>query len=112
MLDNINGDAKYVTDILYQCARSSKREAREQGENTTLERRERLIENKDDLQLWRAITWNGEYEGENKSNVCPSDDEFKNYFESNFNPPNIVRLTDCDFSSDVSIPLLDDLLTQ
>ena len=40
--------------------------------------------------------------------MCPSDDEFKEYFETNFNLPGNIRLTDYDFSTDVSIPLLDD----
>lgn len=92
MLDNINYDAKNVTDIVYQCARASKREAHVQSENSSLRRWETIIENKKkvDLQLWRVINWKGKYEGEkkkNSSNVCPSDDEFKLYFENNCNPP-------------------------
>ncbi len=63
---------------------------------------------KDNLQLWTAINWQGEVGGENNSNVCPSDNDFKDYFETNFNPPDNVKFTECDFSTDVSIPLLDD----
>ncbi len=42
--------------------------------------------------------------------MCPSEDDFKDYFETNFNTPDNVKLTDCDFSTYVSMPLLDDLI--
>lgn len=51
-----NDDAiKHVTDVLYQNAMCSRREARTQDMNNTLERWERILQNNDDLNMWKAI---------------------------------------------------------
>ena len=110
---SIDETANNVTDLLYQCASDSKRVQQVVGNNPagTHERWDRLVQNKDDLQLWRAINWKGEYDHSSKSDICPSDQDFKEYFESNFNPPNGLRLNDCNFSTDVSIPILDEIIS-
>lgn len=56
----------------------------------------------------RAINWKGEYDSTNKNDNCPSYEEFKVYYESTFNPHNNVRLSDCDFTINVLIPILDE----
>lgn len=65
------------------------------------------------MKLSSAINWKGEYEYESdtKINWRPSDDEFKLFYKSNFYSPN-TDLAESDFSSNVSIPILDDPIRQ
>ncbi len=78
--------------------------------NTDLGRWERLLRNNDDLQIWKAINWRGEYEGKSNS-ACPSDEEFKIFFEQTFNSPDDLWLPDQHLNYEVSIPLLDEPIT-
>lgn len=39
------------------------------------------------------------------------EDEFQQLYERNFAPPNVVKLSECDFNSNVTIPILDDPIT-
>ena len=109
LCDNINDAANNVTDLLYQCARASRHQQRQsQYGETGVERWQRLIQGKDDLKLWNAINWKGEFDKGSRSDECPTDTEFKEYFEENLNPPETVRLNDCDFTTNVTIPILDE----
>ena len=56
MLGQNTDDAmKHVTEVLYQNAKSSKRKALTRDMNSTLGRWERLLENNDDRNIWKAI---------------------------------------------------------
>ncbi len=110
-LASIDDAVKEVTDTLYQCAKVSRRETQVQTVSAALGRWERLVENNNDLEVWRAIDWKGEYENSHKSDVKPTNEQFKEYIESSFNPPAEVRLDPNMFASDVMIPLLDEPIT-
>ena len=62
--DRTEDVAKKVSNSLYGCAKSSVREARVIVRDLGMGRWERLLDNKDDLQLWRAINWKGEYDND------------------------------------------------
>lgn len=100
--------AKNVTDTLYRCACASRGEQRPRDMSVNVGRWEKLLENKDDLQIWRAIDWRGEYGGKDTSDCSPSDEEFKVFFEQNFNPPDGVALRERDLGHEVYVPILDD----
>ena len=108
---NIDDTVNEVTETLYQCAKISRREAQVQTVNATLGRWERLVENNNDRDVWRAIDWKGEFENVHKSDVKPTNEQFKEYIENSFNPPIDVRLDPDMFTSDVMIPLLDEPIT-
>lgn len=105
--DRTEDVAKKISNSLYGCARSSVREARVIARDRAVGRWERLLDNTDDLQLWRAINWKGEYDNDIKPDCCPVEDEFKCFYERNFNPPSVVKLSECNFNSNVTIPILD-----
>ena len=107
-LGDIDETVKEITDTLYHCANVSGREGRVEAEDGTLGRWERMIMNNNDLEIWKAIDWKGDYGNANKSDVKPSDDEFKEYYEHTFNPPNSVSLEPDSYNTDVYIPVLDD----
>ena len=108
---NTDDAIKHVTDVLYQNAKSSRRKARTRDMNNALGRWERLLEDNDDLNIWKAINWKGEYEHSKQDELCPSDTEFKEHYERCFNPPNRLRLRTDEFVTIVNIPVRDDNVT-
>lgn len=106
--EDINIYADNVTATLYQCARDSKRVSNVQVVNDGIGRWERLLKDKDDVRIWKAIDWRGNYCGSNANirDSSPTDNEFKLYYENNFNP--ITNLDD--ISSNVTIPVLDQII--
>ena len=107
----IGTEISNITDNLYQCVCRSRRAPQVQESDVSLGRWDRLLENKDDLQLWKAINWKGEYNSKSDPEARPSDDDFKQFYESNFCPPDDLPLNDYDFTTDVYIPVLDDPIT-
>ncbi len=84
-------------------AKASKREEQVQAVSNSLGRWERLLENNNDLDVWRAIDW--------KEDVKSSDEQFKDYLECSFNPLTDVRINPDMFTSYVLIPLLEEPIT-
>ena len=111
MSGNIDDTVKEVTNALYQFANVSRREDRVKSVNDTLGRWERLVDSNNDLEIWRAIDWKGEYESTHRSDIKPSDEDFKKFFESNLNPPTNPRFDPNMFTFDISIPVLDEPIT-
>lgn len=72
---------------------------------------ERLLQNNDDLNIWKAINWKGEYEGKSSSSIRPLDDEFKRFFERTFNLPDYLGLLNQYENYEVPTPVLDDTIT-
>ena len=70
------------------------------------------MEENDQARLWGAIDWKGQIiEDPSNLDSKPSDEQFKEYFEQIFNPPDVDSLNLDDFHSDVTIPILDDPIT-
>lgn len=84
-IDRSEDAAKVISNSLYGCVRSSVREVRVIVRDPAMGRWEQLLDDKHDLQLWRAINWKGEYENDIKPDCCPREDEFKCFYEHNFN---------------------------
>ena len=101
--ENTDDAMKHVTEVLHQNAKNSKRKAL----HSTLGRWERLLENNDDRNNWKAINWKGEFEHSNQDELCPSDTEFKENYERCYNPPMSQRLRPDDYATNVNIPIVD-----
>ena len=108
---NTDDVIKRVTEVLYQNAKSSKRKALTRDMNSTLGRWERLLENNDDRNIWKAINWKGEFEHSKQDELCPSDAESKEHYERCFNPPISQTLRLDVYATNVNIPILDDNIT-
>ena len=111
---NMNEFAQNVTDLLYQCASISRFRNNVnnlQNSDGDMGRWERLLNDNDDVRIWRAINWKGEYNKCNNSDCYPTDDEFKHFYESNLNPQTNLRLADTNLTTNVHIPILDDEIT-
>ena len=111
---NIDASVKQVTDVLYSCienARSTVAGSNSSDNDADFENRwDRIIKNKDDERIWKAVNWKGEYcEVDNKEVERPTDEEFKQFFE-NFSEshPNVLF----DDYGRVTVPILDDPITE
>ena len=110
---DINNYANEVSNVLYECVEKSRYAGNIEGHNTdnvTLGRWERLLNDRDDSQVWRAINWKGEWsDATNQTTAGPTDDDFKIHFESLLNPPgNNGDIIPTDYTTITSIPILDD----
>ena len=76
-----------MCDILYKCASDSKVIQQplvqdDQDMNSTSSRWDRLLQEKNDKNVWAAINWKGEYNvNYSTESNCPSDEQFKDFFE-------------------------------
>ena len=72
-----------VTDILYKCAKDSKRNPTPAAApvDSQLHRWEKLLNDPNDKRMWEAINWRGEYKEKKDEKATPSDEEFKVFFE-------------------------------
>lgn len=109
-IDSIDELADSVTDAFYNAANISNGQNNEQQINDGMGRWENLLRDKDDSKIWRAIDWRGEYMGK-VNNDCPSNDEFKEYFESTLGQPAGVELPEEVEDNNVFIPVLDEEIT-
>ena len=94
---------------IYECVRRAKctrEHTRAVSENEMLSRWERMVDNKDDAELWKAVNWAGELK-QDENLVKPSDDEFKAYIEGTQNIQAVYTnsLGD-DVISRVTVPVL------
>ena len=104
-----------VCSVLYQCARGSRVRCNHSEYDDSVSRWERLVEEGDDGRLWRAINWRGELSGgEDVGGVrlTPTDGEFKDHFESLYNPPDEGVPSVNVLHGDVYMPVLDDPIMQ
>ena len=69
------------------------------------------MQDRDDRRVWQAINWKGILQANDKSPVTPSDEEFKEYYESLMSPDNVGQLNVDPGNTAINIPLLDDPIT-
>lgn len=83
----VDDAVKHLSEALYQCANASQVPPVPplQPIPTTSTRWDRIIQSKNEKQIWDAINWRGElYDGSYSHNVdscSPSDSQFKTHFE-------------------------------
>ena len=107
--NNIEVNMDVFCDELYTCGKGSLIGKNDQNElplpSTNDQRWQRIIESHDDKLLWQSINWKGE--ACNKQTARPSDEEFKCHLESLLCPNDAEQLSQNDFMTDVTIPVLD-----
>ena len=109
--DGVDSYADSVSNVLYSCIEASRYQVAVATSEQSLERWERLISDQDDCRIWRAIDWKGEYRDIKDTEVTPTDDQFKNFFEDLYNPPGEGILDVDDSQTQTTIPVLDDNIT-
>ena len=99
---------KSIVTTLYNCAQNSlcTFEQNEHQNYFTLGRWERLLTDKDDARVWRAIAWRGDFDLCNPRDDCPTDEELRVHFDAVLNP--VLETPSTEITTDVSIPILDD----
>ncbi|MPC74570.1 hypothetical protein E2C01_068933 [Portunus trituberculatus] len=101
--------AQTVSDLMYENVVNCKSKMCGADEEDNVGRWERLLEDKDDVRVWKAVNWKGEYGyDQGKDEQCPSDEEFKKHFEAVLNPPDVVNLSHTDVTTITSVPVLDE----
>ena len=108
---NVDKDVSDVCTKIYECAQVSKFRNLATNAEGLGDRWERLLEENDEAQLWRAINWRGEFNFPSRTQSeasSPSEYEFKEYFEGVYNPPAVCVPYNDDLWHDVYIPVLDD----
>ena len=109
--DDVDAGVNDVSTVLYECARVSKIRNHTTNTDAPVDRWERLMEENDEAQLWRAISWRGELSPSSSTqNIAssPTEYEFKEHFERMYNPPAVFVPNVDELQSDVYIPVLDD----
>lgn len=100
-----------ITNTLYSCVQDSGcRNQRSDQVDMQLGRWERLLSDRDDSRVWKAINWKGEFASENNDKLCPSSDEFKAHFETILNPT-VNNYDVTEVTTDVTIPVLDEQIS-
>ena len=102
-----------MTDILHSCAKASRYSPVTPPADAIVSRWERLLNAADDRRMWQAIDWRGNYKDNNMddNNVCPTDEDSKEFYEEVYNPHGVECLEPADFQTNVTIPVLDDDIT-
>ena len=79
MNDNVHNVLANVCNTLRDCALKSRRRTHIPRFDGKLERWQKLINDNNDADIWRAISWKGEYEYErgNEQSDAPSNEEFQ-----------------------------------
>lgn len=107
---NIDENVIRVTETLYQCVQKARCVTGRHSVEVTHDRWERMMNDKDDLRIWRAVNWKGEFEGENEWSDKPPDQEFKAFYENILNSPSSSQLPG-NTEDAIIIPILDDQIT-
>ncbi|KAK3865685.1 hypothetical protein Pcinc_028727 [Petrolisthes cinctipes] len=97
-----------ISDVLYENVEKYQVRVSEPHDEDNLGRWERMLKDKDGTRVWRAIDWRGEYDCPEKSEQCPSDEDFRKHFEAVLNPPNVVDLSRVDVTTITTVPVLDE----
>ncbi len=109
--DDVNSFAHDVSETLYTCA--SMCTVNNIGNSDRVrgvgggDRWERLLQDKDDSRVWRAINWKGILHDSEGNNISPSDQEFKDFYINNFSGEDHAHGS-LDTTTNVNIPILDD----
>lgn len=104
---DVNGLASALADELHRCAVVSKCGQNTEHENDGLGRWERILQDKDDARVRRAIDWRSNFNmSVNATDRAPNDEDFKVHFERILNPPQLPH--DDEIDTDVTIPILND----
>ena len=115
---NLDLDVSFeqVTGILYNCIENAQCNYNEvsyndYGNNVHSEERwNRILSDKDDARLWKAIDWKGNYCSSDNSQVNkPTDEEFKYSYESMSETHSSLQFNDL---GNISIPILDNPITE
>ena len=100
-----------ITNALYSCVQESVcRNQRSDNVDMQLGRWEKLLSDKDDSRVWKAINWKGELAAERSDGSCPSSDEFRDYFEHILNP-DVINHDVSEVTTEVTIPILDEQIS-
>ncbi len=95
---------RIIIDTLYSCVQES------DAVDMRVDRWERLLSDRDDSRVWKAVNWKGEFTNENSDKACPNSDEFKAHFEAILNA-DVNNHDITDITTDVTIPLLDEQIS-
>ncbi|CAL4124081.1 unnamed protein product, partial [Meganyctiphanes norvegica] len=110
---NVDLDASQLSNTLYDLAYTSRTRGTiadgvvgaEQG------RWDRILGEDDQSKLWQAINWRGEItDVHSVEESKPTDEIFKYHFEGIFNPPNADNPDPSELHTNVTIPVLDELI--
>ena len=83
---------QYLSDALYECARGSRETAgvtprAGDAADANLARWDRLLQDTDDKRVWQAINWKGCLQDDTDTDVKPSDEEFRSFYDHLMNVP-------------------------
>lgn len=108
---DINVTAEGMTEMLYECIRKSENRTCDNYDGNNLSRWERMLQDRDDSRVWKAIDWRGNVTMmSTNAQSRPTDDDFKTHFETILNP--IQAVIDIPvIDTDLTIPILDDPIT-
>ena len=113
---NMDINVEQVTGILYQCIENAKYNSNEMsfGNNNNSvhleDRWNRLLLDKDDARIWKAVDWKGNYcISENRQINKPTDEEFKHFHESWSRDHTDFQFNDV---GNITIPILDNPITE
>lgn len=111
--DDVDVKALQFCEILYSCASASESNTRNEGFIVESDQRrwDRIIDENDQAKIWQAINWRGEISvGHESVDSKPGDDAFKAHFEQLFNPPDVDEFDLDELYTEVTIPVLDELI--
>ena len=101
---------KSIVDTLYDCAQESTQGNEILSANeVNLGRWERLLNDRDDARVWKAIDWRGNVNSEDRGEdaLCPSSEDFKAHLEAVLNPEDVDPGGN-EITTNVTIPVLDE----
>ena len=97
-----------MSNVLYEGTERSVCGGVPRQHDVNLGRWERILSDKDDAKVWKAIDWKGNFtRSSNNDRDCPSDIDFKDHFERVLNRPNVESVPQ-DINTYINIPVLDD----
>ena len=98
-----------VTNMLYKCSEASQAPVSVTNVVSGGNRWDRLLNDRDDTRVWKAIDWQGKFQDGATNSNTPSNDEFKTYYETFCNPDLDEDCIDSNHSP--YVPILDDAIT-
>ena len=69
-------------DCVNSCSNANSTHSGSVGDNSNNTRWERLLNDRDDARVWKALDWKGQFCDNDKNNIMPSDTEFKGFFDN------------------------------
>ena len=108
---SIDAFVNAFSESIYKCANESKMRFREIEIDPLVDRWERILQDRDDSRVWKAVNWSGDFETGNDNDNAVSDEDFKVFFERILNPQGIEDVIMSEFETEIYIPVLDDPIT-